>query len=81
MFPNQIGFRDEDPSRGVLLNKMKWFVRPEEQDRFNMHFEMRLISDGPNIANIKDARRFKHTKNPPVLNYLGGGKYEIEPSF
>lgn len=78
-FPNQVSYRDKELPRGVILNQMRWTIRPTEKDRFDLHFRMELVSEGPKVANVKDAQRFKSRPNSPKLKYVGKGKYELNP--
>ncbi|MEM7560422.1 MAG: hypothetical protein AAF394_14975 [Planctomycetota bacterium] len=78
-FPNQIQLNPRDDEPGVLLNRMKWSFATKEKKRFELAFEFRLKSDGPEIVKAEDYTRYFYRKDKKELKYLDRGRYEVLP--
>ena len=78
-FPNQLQRNPRDDESGVLLNRMKWSFATKEKKRFELIFEFRLKSDGPETVTAEDYTRYLYSKDRKELKYLGEGRYEILP--
>lgn len=83
-FPNQLQLNPRDDEPGVLLNRMEWSFATKEKKRFELAFEFRLKSDGPETVAAKDYTHYiyspiKKELNKKELKYLGQGRYEVLP--
>jgi len=78
-FPNQFQLNPRDDEPGVLLNRMKWSFSTKEKKRFELAFEFRLKSDGPEIVKAEDYTRYFYRKDKKELKYLDRGRYEVLP--
>ena len=73
-FPNQVDhFRDLDKA-GVSLETFVWEFKGEDEAAFNLEFEVRLESDGPQVVQPLSIHRVAEKDS---LKYLGDGRYEI----
>ncbi len=73
-FPNQIRSYADTDEDGVLLNKMRWSIQEKNEKRYNLEFEMRLKTDGPQVVTANGGVFIDKSK----LTYAGGGKYIVK---
>ena len=62
--------RSWNPGSGFQLAAMRWSVAPKGEEPFKVAFDIRIVSEGPDIADPNSAGRLQ-------TKYIGNGKFEI----
>ena len=82
-FPNQIDRFLPMEDWGEVLGKgiamkslLGWSFMPTNQKRFDLNFDIRIVSAGPNVAGPETAPRYDR-KGRYQLKYFGDGVYEV----
>ena len=62
--------------KGTAVDNLKWRISPTNQEPFNLKFEVRIVSAGPDVVDSETETRFRD-KDEYQLKYLQDGRYEV----
>ena len=77
-FPNQIDRFlpmdrwEEVLGKGTVMADLKWSIRPLDQDPFNLVFDMRVVSEGPDVVDSGTTYKGKYR-----VEYLKDGMFQV----
>ena len=81
-FPNELhepidfDHLEKHLGKGVLLLELEWTIKPIDEEPFNLKFDIRIVSDGPDVVDSSLANSFDPQKDYQV-EYLQDGVFEV----